>query len=104
MGELAQSSKILLALRNPDVWSYSYDQKRPRLPAPHQIGAELYDTVIDKKVTSKRSLVFHGSITIPSFSANDRDCAIFMGIAATYQISTMPITTVMIGKTLRITA
>ncbi|WP_172296768.1 ABC transporter permease [Pseudoruegeria sp. HB172150] len=41
-------------------------QDRPRLPAPHQVAAELYDTVIDKKVTSKRSLVYHGWITLTS--------------------------------------
>ncbi len=41
-------------------------QDRPRLPAPHQVGAELYDTVIDKKITSKRSLVYHGWITLSS--------------------------------------
>jgi len=38
--------------------------ERPRLPAPHQVAEELYDTVIDKKVTSKRSLVFHAWITL----------------------------------------
>ncbi len=41
-------------------------QSRPRLPAPHQVAAELYDTVFDKKVTSKRSLVYHASITLTS--------------------------------------
>ncbi len=39
-------------------------QERPVLPAPHQVAVELYDTVIDKKVTSKRSLVYHGWITV----------------------------------------
>ena len=39
-------------------------QERPKLPAPHQVAAELYDTVIDKKITSKRSLVFHAWITL----------------------------------------
>ena len=39
-------------------------QDRPKLPAPHQVAIELYDTVIDKKITSKRSLVFHGWITL----------------------------------------
>ncbi|MEO0497818.1 MAG: ABC transporter permease [Pseudomonadota bacterium] len=39
-------------------------QKRPVLPPPHQIGAEMYDTIIDKKITSKRSLVYHGWITL----------------------------------------
>lgn len=44
----------------PKGWS----MERPRLPAPHQVLAELYDTVIDKPVTSKRSLVFHAWITL----------------------------------------
>ncbi|MBV1867059.1 MAG: ABC transporter permease [Marinosulfonomonas sp.] len=39
-------------------------QDRPKLPAPHQVISELYDTVIDKKITSKRSLVFHAWITL----------------------------------------
>lgn len=39
-------------------------QERPKLPAPHQVVSELYDTVIDKKITSKRSLVFHAWITL----------------------------------------
>ncbi|MGR3343787.1 MAG: ABC transporter permease, partial [Paracoccaceae bacterium] len=39
-------------------------QKRPVLPAPHQVAVELYDTVIAKNITSKRSLVFHGWITV----------------------------------------
>ncbi len=43
-----------------DTWS----QDRPVLPAPHQIVQELYKSVVLKKVTSKRSLVFHGTITL----------------------------------------
>lgn len=39
-------------------------QERPILPAPHQVIGELYDTVINKKITSKRSLVFHAWITL----------------------------------------
>ncbi|KNG93876.1 ABC transporter permease [Pseudaestuariivita atlantica] len=42
------------------------DQKRPRLPTPHQVFGELWDTTVEKKVTSKRSLVFHGWITLQS--------------------------------------
>ena len=40
------------------------NQKRPVTPAPHQVAVELYDTVIDKKVTSKRSLVYHAWVTL----------------------------------------
>ena len=57
-------SAIGLALRNPDQWGDTLAQDKPRLPAPHQVLVELYDTVIDKKITSKRSLVFHGWVTL----------------------------------------
>jgi len=43
-----------------DAWS----QDRPRLPAPHQIAVELWNTVVMKKITSKRSLVYHGWVTL----------------------------------------
>ncbi|QIE57411.1 ABC transporter permease [Pikeienuella piscinae] len=39
-------------------------QERPVLPAPHQVAVELWDTVAAKPVTSKRSLVWHGWITL----------------------------------------
>ncbi|WP_316860872.1 ABC transporter permease [uncultured Cohaesibacter sp.] len=43
-----------------DTWS----QERPVLPAPHQVVKELWGTTVMKKVTSKRSLIFHGWITL----------------------------------------
>ena len=39
-------------------------QDRPRLAAPHQVAAELWDTTVNKKVISKRSLIYHGWITL----------------------------------------
>nr|WP_298105690.1 ABC transporter permease [uncultured Shinella sp.] len=39
-------------------------QERPVLPAPHQVFAELWDTTVNKAVTSKRSLVYHAWITL----------------------------------------
>jgi len=39
-------------------------QKRPVLPAPHQVAAEIYKTTVLKSVTSKRSLVYHAWITL----------------------------------------
>ena len=41
-------------------------QKRPVLPAPHQVVAELVDTTFGKKITSKRSLVYHAGVTLSS--------------------------------------
>lgn len=39
-------------------------QERPVLPAPHQVAVEIWQTTAEKKITSKRSLVWHGWITL----------------------------------------
>lgn len=39
-------------------------QERPVLPAPHQVANEIWKTTVEKKITSKRSLVHHGWITL----------------------------------------
>lgn len=39
-------------------------QDRPVLPAPHQVAVEIWETTVEKKVTSKRSLVYHAWITL----------------------------------------
>ncbi|GAB4535561.1 MAG: ABC transporter permease [Roseibium sp.] len=41
-------------------------QERPVLPAPHQVIVEIWDTTVNKKITSKRSLVYHTGITLSS--------------------------------------
>ena len=43
-----------------DTWS----QERPRLPAPHQVAVELWDTVVGQEITSRRSLVYHAWVTL----------------------------------------
>ena len=43
-----------------ETWS----QERPVLPAPHQVAAELVKTTFGMAPTSKRSLVYHGWITL----------------------------------------
>lgn len=45
-----------------DTWS----QEKPKLPAPHQVASELWKTTFEKKITSKRSLIFHSWITLSS--------------------------------------
>ena len=42
------------------------NQERPVLPAPHQVAIEVYETTVGKKITSKRSLVYHAGITLSS--------------------------------------
>nr|WP_306148785.1 MULTISPECIES: ABC transporter permease [unclassified Roseibium] len=41
-------------------------QERPVLPAPHQVIAEIWNTTVEKKITSKRSLIYHSGITLSS--------------------------------------
>lgn len=41
-------------------------QERPVLPAPHQVAQEIIDTTLGKKITSKRSLIYHAGITLSS--------------------------------------
>ena len=45
-----------------DTWS----QEKPKLPAPHQVASGLWKTTVEKKITSKRSLIFHSWITLSS--------------------------------------
>ena len=39
-------------------------QEKPLLPSPHQVIKEIYKTTVLKKVTSKRSLIWHGWMTL----------------------------------------
>lgn len=42
----------------------AWNLEKPKLPTPHQIITEMVETVFFKKITSKRSLVYHGWITL----------------------------------------
>ncbi|SEW41666.1 NitT/TauT family transport system permease protein [Cognatiyoonia koreensis] len=55
---------LTLALKNPQIIPLTFTQERPRLPSPHQVAAELWDTVALKRPTSNRSLVYHGWVTL----------------------------------------
>lgn len=57
-------SGVGLALRNTHLIPLTYDFVRPRLPAPQQVAGELWATTVEKKITSKRSLVYHGWVTL----------------------------------------
>lgn len=57
-------SGVGLALRNPHLIPLTYSFTRPNLPSPHQVGGEMYKTIFAQKITSRRSLVFHGWVTL----------------------------------------
>ena len=51
----------------PGLWDVLRDtmgQERPRLPAPHQVAAELWRSIVLLPPTSKRSLLYHAWITL----------------------------------------
>ena len=47
-----------------DLVEGTMSQERPRLPAPHQIAQEIDKTVFELPPSSKRSLVYHGAVTL----------------------------------------
>ena len=60
----SQAENAGLTLTLPELIDKAWSQERPVLPAPHQVAQELYATVLDVSPTSKRSLIYHGWITI----------------------------------------
>ena len=44
----------------------TWSQERPVLPAPHQVAQELWKTIVMTAPNSKRSLVYHGWVTLSS--------------------------------------
>ena len=61
--EYDKAKRSSITLSNVELISNTWSQKRPKLPTPHQVTKEIWDTTVNKKVTSKRSLVYHGLIT-----------------------------------------
>ncbi len=57
-------SGIGLAMRNTHLFAMTYTLERPRLPSPHQVAVELWNTIALQNITSRRSLVYHGWVTL----------------------------------------
>ena len=55
---------LTLAIKNPTIIPLTYTLTRPRLPSPHQVAIEMYETIFTKAPTSRRSLVYHGWVTL----------------------------------------
>lgn len=59
-----------LMLRNPAQITQTYAMERPRLPTPGQVATELWSTTgemaLNGRAMSKRSLIYHGWITLQS--------------------------------------
>lgn len=59
-----QAARADVELSFGELVSDTLAQERPKLPAPHQVAAEIWKTTVEKNITSKRSLIFHGWITL----------------------------------------
>jgi NitT/TauT family transport system permease protein len=73
--ERRDEGNLGLTFANLDLASAGWALERPRLPAPHQVAVELYQSTIDEELFSRRgivqsgefsnrSLVFHGGVTL----------------------------------------
>ncbi|MBC7137335.1 MAG: ABC transporter permease [Defluviimonas sp.] len=59
-----QAARAGVEIGLAEILRDTMQQERPVLPAPHQVAAEFGKTVFATKVTSKRSLVWHGWVTL----------------------------------------
>ena len=58
----AEQTNVGMLQHIKDTWA----QERPVLPSPHQVATEIWNTTVEKKITSKRSLIYHAKITLSS--------------------------------------
>jgi len=61
---LDQAERAGVELSFSEIVADTMRQERARLPAPHQVVVELWKTTAQQKITSKRSLIFHGWVTL----------------------------------------
>ncbi len=57
------TSGLVLVAQNPSLALAGWSQDRPRLPAPHQVATELYDTTIAEELFSRRGIVQSGAFS-----------------------------------------
>ncbi|WP_347310262.1 ABC transporter permease [Defluviimonas sp. SAOS-178_SWC] len=59
-----QAARAGVEVTLPELLADTMAQERPVLPAPHQVAAGLWEGLFGQKVSSKRSLVYHGQVTL----------------------------------------
>jgi NitT/TauT family transport system permease protein len=62
--ERDQAARAGVEVTLPDLITKTMTQDRPILPAPHQVAVGLYEGLAGQAITSRRSLVWHGWITL----------------------------------------
>ncbi|SPF81898.1 ABC transporter permease [Pseudoprimorskyibacter insulae] len=61
---LDKAKRAEVTLSTSDLIADTWAQDKPKLPAPHQVAIEIWNTTVEKKITSKRSLIYHSWITM----------------------------------------
>jgi NitT/TauT family transport system permease protein len=61
---LDQAGRAGVDLSFPELVAESWRQERPKLPAPHQVLAEFWRTTAEVAPHSRRSLIYHGWVTL----------------------------------------
>lgn len=61
--ERRDANALGLVLANPDQIPDAWAQDRPRLPAPHQVAGELWQSVVMEEVEGRRGLLRSGSLS-----------------------------------------
>ncbi|KXF78752.1 ABC transporter permease [Paramesorhizobium deserti] len=64
--ERDQAARANTTISTDQLIANTMHQERPVLPAPHQVAEEIRKTVFDIRPTSKRSLLYHGWVTLSS--------------------------------------
>lgn len=61
--ERRDAGAIALVLSNTDHLARSWSQERAKLPAPHQVAIEIWDSTIGEEVYGRRGIVQSGSLS-----------------------------------------
>lgn len=61
--ERRDASRIALLLNNPDQIGPSWSMERARLPSPHQVAIELWESTWDEEVNGRRGIVRSGTLS-----------------------------------------
>ncbi len=61
--ERRDAGAIGLVLANPAQIPATWEQERPRLPAPHQVAGELWQSTVIEEIEGRRGLVRSGSLS-----------------------------------------
>ena len=72
-----QAARAESVLTTGDLIRQTLALERPVLPAPHQVALGLWEGIAEQKITSKRSLVWHGWITLGATLAGFAERVIF---------------------------